>query len=320
MSKGGGDKVLSNITSQMQGLLGQGKPSHRPTPAPTQLMNFSTDYKKLSAELEELRESSGQGLKVSLDKIFSSPYQSQVLNADRVAGLVENLKSNPQSSPVVLRANPNGEGYELIAGHHRVAAFKALQRESIWAVVVDLDDDACEKLVFYDNLLAPTLYDYEKYLGLANRVKSKGLTLKELSEESGLSQSTVSRLMSFEKLPEDTQKLLAANPAVGTALLFYELAGYANSTPDLMLKAVQQVIEGKLPISKVRRFMSRANSSSTEKNNKEEGVTLVTGTRKLCEIKTNRKQVVLKFESIEVAEKMSQVLTEFLKENMPSLD
>ena len=227
-----GKSLLSELTSQI--LSKPAEPNarrSRSVSAPIALLR----------EVEE-RAERGTPLQVPLEQIDEGPFHVGALDPARVAALVENLRHNPQSSPVVVRRKADGR-YELIAGRHRKAAFEQLQREEIAASVVALSDDEAERLVFFDNLFAPTLSDYEKYLGFAQRQKSKGLSYADLARESGWSKSQVARFFSFAKLPLDAIELLKTRPAALGANGAEKLVAFAPDHPQQVVEAVRAMVE-----------------------------------------------------------------------------
>lgn len=188
----------------------------------------------------------GKPFLVPLSLINESPYQFYPINEQKVAELVENLKNNPLSSPIVLRRRNDGE-LEIIAGRHRLAAYKSLSRTEIESTLRNLDDDQAERLVFFDNLLGPDLTDFQKYLGFAQRKRSKRLTQEQLAIEAGVHQGTVSRLMSFDGLSDAVLQELIVHPAsIGTkhAAEFVQLS---RLNDDIAIQAIRLIAEGKMP-------------------------------------------------------------------------
>lgn len=227
-----GKSLLSELTSQILS-----KPAE---PGPRRNRSVSAPI-ALLREVEE-RAERGTPLQLRLDQIDEGPFHVGALDPARVAALAENLRQNPQSSPVVVRRKADGR-YELIAGRHRKAAFEFLQREEIAASVVALSDDEAERLVFFDNLLAPALSDYEKYLGFAQRQKSKDLSYAELARESGWSKSQVARFFSFARLPAEAIELLKTRPAALGANGAEKLVAFAADHAQEVVEAVRALVE-----------------------------------------------------------------------------
>ena len=227
-----GKSLLSELTSQILS-----KPAE---PGPRRNRSVSAPI-ALLREVEE-RAERGTPLQLRLDQIDEGPFHVGALDPARVAALAENLRQNPQSSPVVVRRKADGR-YELIAGRHRKAAFELLQREEIAASVVALSDDEAERLVFFDNLLAPALSDYEKYLGFAQRQKSKDLSYAELARESGWSKSQVARFFSFARLPAEAIELLKTRPAALGANGAEKLVAFVPDHAQQVVEAVRALVE-----------------------------------------------------------------------------
>ncbi|MDD2609376.1 MAG: ParB/RepB/Spo0J family partition protein [Giesbergeria sp.] len=188
----------------------------------------------------------GKPFLVPIALIHESPYQSYPINPKKVEDLAENLKKNPLSSPIVLRRRRNDGELELIAGRHRLAAYRLLDRLEIEATLRSLDDDEAERLVFYDNLLGPELTDFQKYLGFAQRKKSKGLNQEKLAEEAGVSQGTVSRIMSFDGLPESVMAELARVPNAIGMNSASEFVALAKNNEALAIQAIKAIEAGSM--------------------------------------------------------------------------
>ena len=187
----------------------------------------------------------GKPILVPLALICDSPYQTSLINEEKVAELVQNLERNPLSSPVVLRRNRDGK-IELIAGRHRVEAYRRLNRTEIEATLRELSDDDAEKLVFYDNLFAPSMTDFQKYLGFRQRRERLGLTQGQLAEESGVDRTTVSRLLSFDGLPEPVFAALRETPQAIGSLQAPEFVTLAQQSPDLAVQAIYSIALGEM--------------------------------------------------------------------------
>lgn len=199
----------------------------------------------LTRVLENLQGAGGAPLMVAVNEIQDSPYQTSPISESKVLELVENLQKNPLSTPVVLRKLSDGT-LEVIAGRHRIEAYKRMGRREIEASVRDIGDDEAERLVFYDNLFAPSLTDYQKYLGFAARRESKGFTLSELADEAGISRSTVSEMMSFERLPDAVHQAMRNNPGAIGASAAPQFVELATKYPELAIQAVSKIAAGEM--------------------------------------------------------------------------
>ncbi|MCC5611825.1 ParB/RepB/Spo0J family partition protein [Nostoc sp. CHAB 5834] len=298
---------------------------NRSLSAPTQLFNFSADFQRVSAELEKAKANQAEGALLKIKDLKSSPYQQFGLDEQRVQGLVDNLKNNPLTTPVVVRKLADGS-YELIAGHHRTEAFVRLERDEIRAIVVDLSDDEVKKVVFYDNLLAPSLSAYQKYLGFSFRMKDGNLTQAEVAEEAGVSQSIVSKIMSFDRLPDDIKEIIASNPKNFSIILMPELVELSAKNHASALEVAKRVSAGeaalKSLIDSVERTMPKqkpVSLSAQEKLNKPGPVVFVHGSTHVAEMNYAKKNIVFKFKNATMAEQASKMLSQFLTDNIDKL-
>lgn len=71
---------------------------------------------------------------------------------EKMAEMVESVMNHGVISPILVRPDPNGNGYEIISGHNRVEACRRAGIEQIPATVRDLDDDAAIILMVDSNL------------------------------------------------------------------------------------------------------------------------------------------------------------------------
>lgn len=316
---------LSNLTSRIAEDFGKGQhhgntSANRPVPAPSQLMHFSADYKKTTEELEELKKTRGFKCTVPLNDLAPSPFQLGPLNEKRVQGLVDNLRSNPLSTPVVVRrASPDSDQLELVAGHHRVEAFRRLGRTEIDAVLVPLSDDEAERAVFYDNLFAPVLSDHERYLGFSRLQASRGYTQRELAEESGVSQAHLSALLSFAKLPELVQSYIISERDKVSARMFRAMSTYVSEvSAEQLLDVAKRLVEGDLPVTELEegfpaeKTVSKASGISAPP--KAEVVLVTRNNKPFAEVSIRGKRVGIKFKSTAQRGEWQARILEFLKD------
>jgi ParB family chromosome partitioning protein len=288
--------ILGNLTSRLETEFAEVDAGRSVLPtvsskgrsAPGHLLEFtgvSRELQMANEELAALRKHQAGGFDVTLSQLRASPYQTGGVSKARVAALVENLRHNPQSSPIVVRETAELGVYEVVAGHHRIEAFRELKRESIRAVLREMSDDEAERLVFYDNLLAPSLSDYDKYLGFAQRQRSRQLTQEQLADEAGVPRANVAKLLAFGRLPPEAQTVVAQNPTspgVG-ANLFQALASLEAKYAQRVTEAVQRVVDGKLTASAAAAWVT-ATQEPREKPAKP--VVVKRGAQKFAEVQT----------------------------------
>lgn len=234
----------------------------------------------------------GKPMLVELDLIEPSPYQTSELSEEKIAELVENLRNNQLSSPIVVRRRADG-ALEIIAGRHRWEAYRRLGRSEIEASLRDLTDDEAERLVFFDNLLAPFLTDYQKYLGFSQRKRSKGFTNDQLAQEAGINPSVISKLMSFEGLPDSVHTVLKQHPSAVGSSLAPALVEEAVINPGLAIQAIHRIVAGELTQKAAVEWLKAGGEEKPLSSVATHRATIRSGKRKYAEMSLRQKRMII---------------------------
>lgn len=176
------------------------------------------------------------------------PGRKRHLTVEQITELKANLAVNPLTSPIAVRRREAG-GYEIIAGHNRVHVYRELGRTKILSVVLEMTEDEAERSAFYSNLLSPALPDFEKFMGLRARMEHGKLTQEQVAKEAGVSQQSVSLLLSFSGLPKAAISILdaAADKGLLGASAAAKLAQIAKKGKESrVVEAVRQLADRKL--------------------------------------------------------------------------
>lgn len=278
-------------------------------PATSTLMHFNADVRAIVAESKHLKAEVGKARVVPLALIDDSPYQLAALEEARVAALVENLRENPLSSPISVRLKADGR-FETIAGHHRREAYRRLDRTEIEATVREATDDQASDLVFFDNLLAPNLSDYDRYLGF-RKIKQRGMTLEQVAKASGVNAKSVFRYLQFDALPEAARDLVAiAKNRVGVSLAA-ELAPLTKQHGDRVTEAVRMVTEdGKTVRAAVAWLVQEGAQNAAARRDPKK---FWQGKKLFAELTRREAKVTLSFANATTAEAFEAELADWLK-------
>jgi ParB family chromosome partitioning protein len=142
-----------------------------------------------------LREAS-ETRRIPLDAIQSSPRNPRA-GLPLVEELAESIRAYGLLQPIVLR--PFGEGYEVVAGHRRLAAVHTLGWSDIPAVVRRADDGEAFLLTLVENLQRSDLSAREESRALETLVRERGWSTRQVAEAIKRSPAYVSkRLRVFE--------------------------------------------------------------------------------------------------------------------------
>ena len=183
-----------------------------------------------------------------LIELHEVPGRKRHLTIEQMAELRTNLANNPLTSPIAVRRREAG-GYEIIAGHNRVQVYRDLGRTKILSIVLEMTADEAERAAFYSNLLSPALPDFEKFMGLRARMEHGNMTQEQVAKEAGVSQQSVSLLLSFSGLPKEAISILDAASDKGLlgASAATKLAQIAKKGKEgRVVEAVRQLADKKL--------------------------------------------------------------------------
>ena len=218
---------------------------------------FSTDECRAEAQQEKVQE-------IPLSELH--PFEGhpfRVVDDEDMAKTVESIRDYGVLTPAIVRPDPNG-GYEIISGHRRHHASELAGKETMPAIVRDMDDDAAVILMVDSNLQRETLLPSER--AFAYRMKQEAIsrqlgrpkkegqvvpnyfgkkTSEVIAEGTGESYKNVQRYIRLtELIPEllnmvDTGQI-KFNPAVELSYLaqeeqkdFLSAMDYAQTAPSL---------------------------------------------------------------------------------------
>lgn len=328
-ARGGVKGHLADLTAQIMG--GDPDSSVVTTPrvrgsgaigAPNELALFSVGYQELERKVEMLEGQKGKPIRVRMDLCDEGGHHTMPIDPERVEKLKANMQENGQSSPALLRRKPDGR-FEILAGRHRKVAMTELGEEEWDAVLKDVDDDQAERLTFYDNLLAPNLTDYARFMGFYRRKQSKGLTDQQLADESGVSRSTIVRLMSFQNLPERALKAIAGMPTKVAALmsgnLVMDLGKLVPKDANRVCEAIEQVAAGTLAVSDVMKWVENSQVPKTTPVPRVEPHVVRLGKAHFAKVLRKEGRVVIDFADKEQAELLEKVIVSLINDHVSKL-
>jgi ParB family chromosome partitioning protein len=241
------DKIIGKVgdlqprvRAHGEGPTGLGEPKSAPSrllDAIAQTEPLREQLQRAEQELEVLRRGT-----VLLSELVEVEGRRRKLTPEQFEDLKANLSMNPLAHRIVVRPHPGG-GFEIVAGHNRVQAYRELGRTEIPATIEHMEDMAAIEGAFYSNLFASELTDYEKYLGFKKIQEQSGDNQTALAQKAGVAQSQIAKLFSFGKLPPAALTLLERRPA----LLGAESAmSMTQADPDLIVEALKKLDAGEI--------------------------------------------------------------------------
>jgi ParB family chromosome partitioning protein len=303
-------------------------PSGRPKTAPGQLMasfpllaEKERELQSAMKRIEELETAGvGSSQAIAIETLVEVPGRRRVLSEEEYKELRANLASNPLVHPIVYR--PLGDGRnEIISGNNRVAIYRDdLNRATIRGVPFNGTDAEVELGAAFSNLLAPSLPDFEKYRQFKRIQQNLGLSQADITRMSGLAQSHVARILSFENLPDAAKQVVATRPHKlgGTAA-----AKFASLAQQGRVEEVTRAINALVNSVDMTQERALALASPARPKAARPSVTTInTGKRKFCDVSVRSGVVGLRFSGKDgeaMAEEWARRIATFIQSEIDDL-
>lgn len=264
--------------------------------------------KSSGIQVAEKPEMNGKTAKLDIDRLFPFPnHPFQLYTEGKMQDMIESIRENGILSPIVVRPNPNGDGYEIISGHNRVEACRQAGIAQIPGFIKEVDDDTAIILLVDSNLqqrekLTPTekAKAYEMKMEAMKRKvgrKSKNVsqvgtqkrTDQIIAEQVGESRNQIQRYIRLNRLIPALQTAvddgkLSFNPAVE---LSYLDPADQSVVQDLMLR--DQIAPSLSQAQKLKKL------AETNRINEEEIERVMTVEKPMYETITFRRNTVEHF-------------------------
>ena len=249
---------------------------------------FQTDESRLAAQQEKI-------VDIPLSELH--PFENhpfKIRDDDAMLETAESIKQHGILVPAIVRPREEG-GYELISGHRRKRASELAGKDTLPAIIRNLDDDAATIIMVDSNIQRENILPSErafayklkleaiKHQGKRNDLTSmqvaQKLSAEKVADDSGISKDQVRRFIRLTELVPDVldmvdAKKIAFNPAVELSYLkpheqvqLIEAMDMEQATPSLSqaqrLKKFSQ--EGKLTFDVMTAIMSEEKKSDLDK-------------------------------------------------------
>jgi len=285
-------------------------------------MPFLAENEKQIAELREklaLAEQNVSDRKIPLAELHEVPGRRRKLSTDEYNELKNNLDKHPLITPITVRKRKEG-GYEIISGHNRVAVYAELGRTDILAIIQEFDDSNTELGALFANLFHPNLPDVQKYSAFKRLQEITGKTQKELAKESGADEKSVSRWMSFDRLPSEALRLVEANPDKigGTSAMAFAAISSDEVKQGAVIAAIKAIVDGKISQETGVR-MAKMNGKQATPTTRATPEIIRSGKKNYCKVLATKQTLRLDFETEEERVEMEAAIRAILTKRVESL-
>ncbi|MDD2434649.1 MAG: ParB/RepB/Spo0J family partition protein [Bacilli bacterium] len=143
---------------------------------------------------------------LNLADILPNRFQPRIkFGEDAINELSESIKEHGVIQPIVVRAI--GDKYEIIAGERRYKASVLAGRNTIPAIVTDLNDKDSAEVALIENVQRQDLTPIEEAISY-KKIIDMGFTQEQLASKLGNKQSTIANKLRLLNLNEDVQEAL----------------------------------------------------------------------------------------------------------------
>ena len=144
---------------------------------------------------------------ISLVDIMPNRFQPrEIFDDEGLKELSESIRAHGVIQPIIVRKV--GDKYEIIAGERRYRASQLAGKQTIPALVRDIDDKEAAKIALLENLQRRDLTPIEEAKTYQTILKLDNITQDELARNLGKSQSAIANKLRLLNLDEEVQTAL----------------------------------------------------------------------------------------------------------------
>ncbi len=187
---------------------------------------------------------------LKIELLESNPYQPrQVFDEDQLEELATSIRENGVFSPIIVKAT-EGNKYYIVAGERRVRASLLAGKNSIPAIISDLDNQAMQTITLIENMQREDLNPIEEAYAIDHLMELQKLTQDQVSKVIGKSRSYVA----------NSVRILNANQKLINAVLTGEIS-YGHARPLIGLgknytnKMIIKINNDTLSVREVENFV-----------------------------------------------------------------
>lgn len=169
------------------------------------------------------------------DQIRPDPQQPRkTFEAGALEELAESMRLHGQLQPALVRPDPNGDEYILIAGERRWRACMLAERPALDAIVHDVDAVRAFEMALAENVQRDSLLPLEEARAYQHLAEVRKISQSELARLLGIDRRRVSEKLALLQLSEEVQSLLETNPPLlpeGHAVLLTRAPEHVDVVP-----------------------------------------------------------------------------------------
>ena len=155
---------------------------------------------------------------IAIAKIVADPHNARkTFDLEKIQGIADTIQEVGLQNPVSVRIAAEGH-YQLVSGENRLRAFKTLERETIPAIVVEMDDATATLAGLVENLARVDLDPFEEGTAYKRAMAAHNWDQKTLAAKLGKPKSTICSAIKRAAIEEGTRKVMAEQKWSGSVI------------------------------------------------------------------------------------------------------
>ncbi len=212
-------------------------------------------YAILDDNITDMKEGAATTLRIAEVEPRSDQPRKQ-FDKEALEALADSIASYGVLQPILVRQNPNFEGYfEIIAGERRWRAAKMAGLTEIPAIVLDGDDLKAAQIAVIENVQREDLNVVEEAFAYKALIDQFDLTQDEVAKQVGKSRPTIANLLRLLELPDEVlEQLKAGDLTAGHARALLGL-----TDPEKIVPLANRIILKNLSVRETEVLVKREN-------------------------------------------------------------
>lgn len=210
-----------------------------------------TDLAPGIVSLIESRATQAQIREVPIAKILPNPAQPRLsYDEESLTELADSIREHGVLQPILVR--PSGGKFELIAGERRWRASGMVERQTIPAIVIELDEQTALEVSIIENLQREDVSPLEEAAMFRRMTQAFGYSVRQLAQKVGKDKGYIENRLRLSDAPADVRELLSLRK--DTISHAYELMKIGDERKRRRL--AKRVAAGELTLAKLRALVN----------------------------------------------------------------
>lgn len=202
-------------------------------------------------------------VQINISALSQNPYQPRKsMNSEEIQGLSESISQNGLLQPILISSIENNpHKFYIVAGHRRVEASKLLNKDTLPAIIVHMNDKELKINALVENIQRENLTSIEESFAIKNLLDS-GIKQVELTRILGKSKAVISNFIKISTLDKELVNYIQDNSLNIGSTILYELT---NVIAGKQLQAMKHIHNEDMKREKIREYVKKLNGFENKK-------------------------------------------------------